>query len=173
MAEEQAFPLVAVHFPLQLELAVTLELACLQSLLSAPIFIIVFNLCDHSTSSLCLSQLPSALQHEKLTERLSKECGLLHHITPIHRGHLKVVVLLIKTLSPCSLARFWSLKVVGWVVTNIYRVVTPIRLSVDRVNDRRNNLFSICLLPFLMGIVFCKRTTEPAGISMQEHPLSI
>lgn len=55
LAEEQAFPLVAVHFPLQLELAVTLELACLQSLLSAPIFIIISNLCDHSSSSLCLS----------------------------------------------------------------------------------------------------------------------
>lgn len=123
MAEEQAFPLVADRFPLQLELAVTLELARLQCLLSAPIFIIIFNLCDHSTSSLCLplsSLLPPALQHEKWTERLSKDYGLLHRIIPSQRGHLKVVMLPIKTLPPCSLVHLWSLKFVGWAVIHKY-----------------------------------------------------
>lgn len=123
MAEEQAFPLVAFHFPLQLELAVTLELACLQCLLSTPIFIIIFNLCDHSTSSLCLSLsslLPSALQHERWTERLSKEYGLFHHTIPSQRAHPKAVMFLIKTLPPCSLAHLWSLKFVGWAVTLKY-----------------------------------------------------
>lgn len=69
---------------------------------------------------LSASQLPSALQHEKLTERLSKECGLLHHIIPSQRGHLKVVMLLIKTLPPCSLVPLCSLKFVGWAVTLKY-----------------------------------------------------
>ena len=55
LAEEQAFPLVAVHFLLQLKLVMTLELACLRSFLSTPIFIIIFNLYDHCISSLCLS----------------------------------------------------------------------------------------------------------------------
>lgn len=76
---------MAVHFLLQLKLAMTLELACLQSLLSTPIFVIIFDLYDHCTSSLGLSA-ASALQHKRGTERLSKEYGLSYHVIPGLKG---------------------------------------------------------------------------------------
>lgn len=102
LAEEQAFPLVAFHFPLQLELAVTLELACLQCLLSTPIFIIIFNLCDHSTSSLCLS-----LFHLSCLLPFSMKTGLKdwakNMAFSIILSHPKIVMFLIETLPPCSL----------------------------------------------------------------------
>lgn len=77
-------------------------------------------ICVITALHLSASQLPSALQRERWTERLSKEYGLLHHIIPSQRGHLKVVMLLIKTLPPCSLVHLWSLKSVGWAVTLQY-----------------------------------------------------
>lgn len=118
LAEEQAFP----HFLLQLKLVVTLELACLQSFLSAPVFIIIFNLCDHSTSSLGFSAAfcPSAWKVDRRAEQ--RIWPSLSHYPWGSRGadswwcRLKVMMLMMNTLLFCFLVHLWSPKLVGWAV---------------------------------------------------------
>lgn len=119
LAEEQAFPLVAVHFPLSWSWQWPWSWRACRACFPLP-YLSSFLICVITALHLPASQLPSALQHEKWTERLSKEYGPLHHIIPSQRGHLKVVMLLIKTLPSCSLAHLWSSKFVGWAVTLKY-----------------------------------------------------